>query len=324
MTRALDLAEVKERANFVRILRHYEVRIVGRGKQRMVLCPFHADTKPSCSVHLGRNVFNCFGCGAKGSVLDFVARFENVSIANAVARVEEICGVGSKAHPRQPLRAKRAADKSNCGQEPSGLRPLPFRLKLDPTHPFLSARGIGPELAARLGLGFCRGDSPLRGWICIPIHDERGALVAYAGRQATHDVPLGVPKYILPRGFEKRRVLFNLFRVSGAEHLVLVEGYWSVFRLQTLGIPSVALMGRTLSPEQETLLIQAGVRMLSLMLDGDRPGREATGELLPRLAARFFVRVIHLPDGAEPDTVPEQFLLDALCDRHRSKTNCSI
>jgi DNA primase len=152
----------------------------------------------------------------------------------------------------------------------------------------------------------------MQGWICIPIHDEHGALVAYAGRQASDEVPRGVPKYILPRGFEKRRVLFGLHRVSGAAHLILVEGCWSVFRLHTLGMPSVALMGRVLSTEQETLLKESGVRMLTLLLDGDRPGREATGELLPRLATQFFVRVVHLPDGAQPDTVPEQFLLKVL------------
>ena len=116
--------------------------------------------------------------------------------------------------------------------------------------------------------------------------------------------------------FEKRRVLFGLHRVTGSEHLILVEGYWSVFRLHTLDIPVVALMGRVLSTEQEALLKQSGARMLTLLLDGDRPGREATAELLPRLAPHFFVRVVHLPDGAQPDTVPEQFLLDVLSSRH--------
>ena len=68
----------------------------------MALCPFHADTKPSCSIHLERKVFHCFGCGAKGSVLDFVARIENVSIAEAAARVEEICGLRNEAPPPKP------------------------------------------------------------------------------------------------------------------------------------------------------------------------------------------------------------------------------
>jgi DNA primase len=71
-------------------------------------------------------------------------------------------------------------------------------------------------------------------------------------------------------------------------------------------------MGRALSTEQETLLIESRARFLTLLLDGDRPGREATADLLPRLAARFFVRVVRLPDGAQPDTIAEQYLLDAL------------
>jgi DNA primase len=149
----------------------------------------------------------------------------------------------------------------------------------------------------------------MQGSICIPIHDEHGALVAYAGRRASNDIPRGVPKYLLPRGFEKRRVLFGLHRVKGSEHLIVVEGYWSVFRLYTLGLPAVALMGRVLSTEQETLLKDFGARMLTLSFDGDRPGREATEQLLPRLATNFFVRVVRLPDGAQPDTVSEQFLL---------------
>jgi DNA primase len=154
----------------------------------------------------------------------------------------------------------------------------------------------------------------MKGRICIPIHDERGVLVAYTGRWASDELPEGVPKYDLPRKFPKRCVLFNLHRVTGAKHLVVVEGYWSVFRLHALGVAAVALMGRTLSLEQETLLIESGIRMLTLMLDGDQPGREATDELVPRLSERFFVRAVHLPEQTKPDTVPEQFLLEVLCN----------
>ena len=46
-----------------------------------------------------------------------------------------------------------------------------------------------------------------------------------------------------------------------------------------------------------------------------RPGRKATDELVPRLAKHFFVRAVRLPDQTKPDTVPEQFLLEVLCNR---------
>jgi DNA primase len=309
MTAQPDLARVKRETSFEQILDHYGVKTRGTGARRMALCPFHPDTKPSCSIHLERKVFNCFGCGAKGTVLDFVAKIENESIPAAAERVEQICQIR-----REATVSERQATQNVRDQEipDRPLRPLPFRLKLDPTHPYLSARGISPPLAEELGLGYCSYGTTLYGWICIPIRDERGALVAYAGRWASDLIPQGISKYHLPRGFEKRRVLFGLDRVTGSEHLILVEGYWSVFRLQMLGMPAIALMGRVLSTEQETLLRKSGVRRLTLLLDGDRAGREATGELLPRLAAHFFVRVIDLPDGAQPDTVPEQFLLPVL------------
>jgi DNA primase len=307
MSRSLDFAEVKERANFEQILRHYGIKIAGRGKQRTVLCPFHQDRKPSLSISLERKVFHCFGCGASGSVLDFVARIENVSIRDAAARVEEICGVGSKAFHSQPYGTKRETIQSNGGKNPYGCRPLPFKLELDSSHPYLLTRGITRELAAEFGLGYC-GQGDMKGRVCIPIHDECGVFVGCNGRWASDDIPQGVAKYLLPRGFEKRRVLFGLHRVIGAERLALVEGCWSVFRLYALDIAASALMGRTLSTEQESLLLHSGVERLALLLDGDRGGRTASAELVQRLSQNFFVRNVVLPDGAQPDTVAEQFL----------------
>jgi DNA primase len=309
MTLPVAFGRAKEEASFEQILQHYGVKVRGLGRQRMALCPFHGDTTPSCSINLERKVFHCFGCGAKGSVLDFVALIENVSIREAAARVGDICGL-SQASRAVPDGTRQS--RQNHRSRP--LRPLPFRLPLDPSHPYLTGRGIGPELATTFGLGYC-SHGTMKGRICIPIHDEYGVLVAYAGRWASDQLPEGISKYDLPRKFPKRRVLFNLHRAAGAEHLVLVEGYWSVFRLHALQVPAIALMGRTLLPEQETLLIDSRVRMLTLLLDGDAPGRGASDELLPRLAKPFFVRVVHLPDGAEPDTVPEQFLIEVLCNR---------
>jgi DNA primase len=312
--RRLHLARVKEEASFEQILDRYGVKTRGAGSKRMALCPFHADTKPSCSIHLERKVFYCFGCGAKGSILDFVAMMENLSIRDAAERIEDLRRLRGDRSVPQASRTRRDFQESGCPDlAAQPLRPLPFRLTLDPSHPYLAGRGIGPGLAATFGLGHCSRGT-MKGRICIPIHDERGTLVAYAGRWPGDDVPEDIPKYDLPRGFPKRRVLFGLHRIAGAEHLVLVEGYWSVFRLYALGIPAVSLMGRTLFPEQEALLLQSGVRLLTLLLDGDGPGRAATDQLLPHLAQPFFVRVVSLPDGAEPDTVPEQFLLEALCN----------
>jgi hypothetical protein len=63
----------------------------------------------------------------------------------------------------------------------------------------------------------------------------------YAGRWAgpEAELPEGEDRYKLPGRFEKLRVLFNLHRVISA-HVVLVEGFFGVFRLHALGVPAVA------------------------------------------------------------------------------------
>ena len=45
-----------------------------QGQQGFVLCPFHADTRPSLHVDTEKDVYHCFVCGAEGGVKDFLER----------------------------------------------------------------------------------------------------------------------------------------------------------------------------------------------------------------------------------------------------------
>jgi DNA primase len=149
----------------------------------------------------------------------------------------------------------------------------------------------------------------MKGRIAIPIHDDDGELVAYAGRWADADVPEDVEKYLLPPKFRKSLVLFNLSRLARpVEHVVVVEGFFGAMRLHGLGVPVVALMGSSISAEQASLLRDAGVVRVSLMLDGDEPGQAAALLMLPVLARSFYVRLCELPKGEQPDTVDEAIL----------------
>jgi DNA primase len=90
---------------------------------------------------------------------------------------------------------------------PKRNRPLGFRLTVDAEHPYLSKRGIPPELVERFGLGFCAQGS-MAGRIAIPIENAAGELVAYAGRWvgSEAELPEGEEKYKLPKGFQKSLV----------------------------------------------------------------------------------------------------------------------
>ncbi len=323
MSTWIDFKAVKDAARFEPILLRYGIELQPRGKELVGKCPFHEETKASFSVNPEKRVFHCFGCGAKGNLLDFVARKEGVAIRRAAELAAEWLGLDgvSSAPPKDRARRKRAKSEATTPEpnadvatpnavepETESNKPLGFALKLESGHPYLLRRGVSSEIAQFFGLGFCaRG--MLKGRIAVPIHDVDGQLVGYVGRWADETVPDGEERYKLPPGFHKNLVLFNLHRVRDAEHVVIVEGCWSVFRLHALGISAVALLGRTLSSIQEDLLASSSAKRLTLLLDGDRPGREASAELLPRLARRFFVRVAPLPDGAEPDTISEDELV---------------
>jgi DNA primase len=196
-------------------------------------------------------------------------------------------------------------------------KPLGFRLTLEPDHPYLKERGVEPELVELFGLGFCTKGS-MNGRVCVPIENAKGELVAYAGRWAGQDadLPEGEEKYKLPKGFHKGLELFNLHRVKSCRHLVVVEGYFGAIRLHGLRVPSVALMGSSMSEEQIVLLCEhcPALRAVTLLLDGDEAGRKAAETIAPRLCPHWWTRIVALPEGTQPDTV-EPATLEQLLER---------
>src|SRR5579863_9435558 len=61
-------------------------------------------------------------------------------------------------------------------------KPLKFRLdKLERSHPYLDERRLVQETIVDFGIGFC-AKGMMADRIAIPIHNESGEVVAYAGR----------------------------------------------------------------------------------------------------------------------------------------------
>ena len=124
-----------------------------------------------------------------------------------------------------------------------------------------------------------------------------------------------MPRYLLPKGFEKSKVLFNLHRVIGMrdshpdlDTVVIVEGFWSVIRLHGMGIPCVSTFGDSVSKDQVERLVQNGFRNAILIFDGDEGGRTGTEHSLPLLAEKLFTKVIYLDDGVKPDVMDQQLV----------------
>ena len=160
-------------------------------------------------------------------------------------------------------------------------------------------------------VGFYAGPGILSGRLVIPIHDERGELVAYCGRA----VDGRQPRYRFPSGFPKSQVVFNLHRAAaaaGQQVVVLVEGFFDCLKLYQAGVRSVvALMGSALYGPQQGALLQRFPRLI-LMLDGDVAGRRATADIAARLGAHCSVQVVHLPQRMQPDQMSADQIRHAL------------
>ena len=63
-------------------------------------CPFHQDNNPSLSVDSQRGLFHCFGCGSKGSVIDFQMKRHSMSYPEAL---ESLSGKADRPLVRQGL-----------------------------------------------------------------------------------------------------------------------------------------------------------------------------------------------------------------------------
>ena len=70
---------------------HYGLKVSRNG---MACCPFHNDRHPS--LKLNEEYFFCFGCGAKGDVIDFAAQMFDLSSYEAVQRLAADFGISTQ------------------------------------------------------------------------------------------------------------------------------------------------------------------------------------------------------------------------------------
>lgn len=79
---------VKESVTVLQAAEHYGVEVQRNG---MCRCPFHDDHTPS--MKLNKDYFYCFGCEAKGDVIDFVARLFDLTSLQAAQKLAYDFGI---------------------------------------------------------------------------------------------------------------------------------------------------------------------------------------------------------------------------------------
>ena len=303
----VDFKAVKAAVSIEQVLAHYGINWLRKeGDEFRGRCPIHqGEGDRTFHASITKNAFNCFSCKARGNVLDFVAAMEKCSVRDAGLKLQSwfSLSVGESAAatpaPARMTGGKKAATEKQAPINP----PLGFQLRVDQSHGYGASRGVGPEILEYFGAGMCISKGTFSCCFIIPLHDQIGQLVGYAGRS----IGDGEPKYIFPpgeKGFHKSHLLFNIHRVvkevEGDQPVVVVEGFFDCMMVKQAGFPCVALMGSSLSKQQKEILCSEFGRII-LMFDGDDAGRAATEDCARRLVRRVFVRAVELLAGQQPD-----------------------
>ena len=303
----VDFRIIKEQVSMTTVLGHYghSLRRVNQSSLRgKCPLPTHAseESKESFSVQTEKNIWACQSAscaqnrGGKkgGNVIDFVAIAERCSVRDAALKMRDwflvsASQASSCVAESSPAEMKKDQPSTLAlkQQEVAGEcnKPLAFTLKdVEPTHQYVRERGITADTARHFGIGFFPGRGSMNGRVVIPIRNDAGELIAYAGRSI--DDKSG-PKYKVPSGFKKSAVVYNLDEVKKLpaeerKRVVVVEGFFDCLKVWQSGFPAVvALMGASLSEDQEKLL--CSFQSIVLFLDNDETGRETAASIAARL-----------------------------------------
>jgi DNA primase len=323
----IDFKHLRSTLQFQKVLEHYQVSLKVKGDRATGFCPLPTHqgkrNSPSFSVDVVRGIWQCFGCHAKGNILDFACRMEGFNPDNpkelrqAALKIRDAFQLGDNRPPPTAPKPARPAKSVLVNA------PIDFELQsLDPDHPYLKERGFTDETIRHFGLGFCNRGM-LKGRIAIPLHDPQGRLVGYAGR-LTKDAEISEsnPKYRVPGSrerdgklleFRKSLLLYNAHRITApVDHLFVVEGYpacWWLWQAQYRNV--VALMGSDCSEAQVKLItdLTQPDSKVWVIPDGNGAGRRCAKSVLEQISPHRFCRWIPLARDEQPTDYSVEDLL---------------
>ena len=115
-----------------------QVRLQRAGNEWKGCCPFHADCSPSFTIFADGERFHCFGCGASGDVLDYVARVYDIGPVDAARAL----WAGNL--PRVSMPLMRPAEQRDRTPEARAVWELATPAAGTLAETYLASRGILP------------------------------------------------------------------------------------------------------------------------------------------------------------------------------------
>lgn len=286
------------------------------------LCPFHDDRHPSLHINVREQYYKCFACGEGGDLFKFVQRMEGCDFRTALHKLAVWYGLSEIGNDYQSVKYPPIRSK----QQPLPVEPVSqiyidsllrnHRMVLDLLEKYVPENEILQEAYSLFEVGVASYFLPpdydaFCNRLVFPIRNERGELVAFAGRYRGETEGTGIRKYINSSTspiYHKSEILYGLYQAQDEirkhKFVYITEGYKDVLAMHAAGFQNtVALCGTALTGQHADLLSRY-TRYAIVMLDGDEAG-QTNGLKSARLLSSkgFSVGRIILEPKHDPDSL---------------------
>ena len=337
------ITEVKQRLDIVEFVSEY-VTLQKAGRNFKGLCPFHSEKHPSFFVFPEQQSWHCFGaCGTGGDVFSFIMKREGIDFGQALRVLAQRGGVtlSPREAPSKADDEKRgrlfqineaaaeyyyhilSATKTGAtAREYLARRKVKpetmkeFRVGFSPDawetiKSYLLGKGYTDKELVEAGLAIETEEGGsydrFRSRLMFPICDIQSRVTGFGARVLDDSLPkyINSPQTLI---FDKSNSLYGVDKAKSAikkkDVVIIVEGYMDVLTAHQHSWQNVVgSMGTSLT-ERQVEGIKRMTNNITLALDADLAGEEATLRGKAILAySNIEGEVISLPPGKDPDEV---------------------
>ena len=350
--------DIKGRLDIVDVVSGY-VSLQRSGKAFKACCPFHQERTPSFYVNQDRQSWHCFGaCATGGDIFGFVMKAESLEFKDVLQKLAQQAGV------TLPTRERRSEQEDSFRLNEVAREYFHHYLASSmgaDARSYVEQRGISKESVGKFELGLSPRDGQglfnhlvksgftpgqmvragavhqnqsgghrdaFRGRLIIPIRNGQGELGGF-GSRALDD---SMPKYLNTSRtpvFDKGRTLYGLYLARESarrQGIVIVEGYMDAIMAHQHGFDNVVASMGTALTEQQVAEVRRLTADVTMALDADAAGQQATlrslesswqvfqnrelgqasGTSIFQRQESLNLKVAVLTDGKDPDEVIRQ------------------
>ena len=341
-----DFAEtLLEKVDITDVISDY-TELKKKGAHYFGLSPFQEEKSPSFCVNKIKQRYNCYSSGKSGNVISFLMDHENMSYPEALESLAKKYGIPVAYENKEQAVAyvKQQQKKENIRPilDASLLHYQKAFVQLADNHPakadVIDKRQYTKEVILDWQIGFAPGqrfltdklkdvnlleqaqeialvgDKADKYWnrIIYPIHDVKGMLVGFAGRDVSGEEQAA--KWINPSEsiiYHKDKTWFGLHRalreIIKTGEANIVEGYNDVIAWHENGLLNTIASCGTSITETQIQILSKYCKRINFTFDDDGAGKKAMLRYIPIFLAAGFRVNVQKTNGHDPDDFVREY-----------------